>query len=103
MFIAAWEFVCKPQHQSRFLQAYGADGDWVRLFRQHPGFLRTECMQDAENPYRYIVLDYWATPAAYDDFRKTFRQAYLELDARCETLTEVETCIGRFCSANQRD
>lgn len=82
--------------QKAFEQAYGLHGDWVRLFRENPAYIRTELIQDASEPSRYLTLDLWVSEAAYDAFREGKRDEYRSIDARCEQMTEAERKVGRF-------
>lgn len=91
-----WEFRVGPERKAEFEAAYGPDGDWARLFRRAPGYLRTELLSDPERPGRYLTVDHWESRAACDAFRDRFRADFDELDARCEDLTESETKLGDF-------
>ena len=50
MFATAWAFVVRPENRRKFEQAYGSNGDWVRLFRGANGYLNTELHRDPGNP-----------------------------------------------------
>jgi quinol monooxygenase YgiN len=98
MFVAAWEFRAAPAAVAAFAAAYGPDGEWVRLMRGAPGYLGTETLQDRDDPLRFLVLDRWADEAALRAFRTREAARYDELDARCLSLTERESKLGRFRS-----
>ena len=95
-FIAAWEFQVKTNKQRAFERAYGPQGDWVRLFRQGEGYVRTEMFRDPEKPGRYVTLDFWTSRLAYLRFKGQHLAAYKALDKRCEKLTQSERRIGEF-------
>jgi heme-degrading monooxygenase HmoA len=95
-YVIIWEFKVRPGMQKAFEEAYGLHGDWVRLFRQNPAFIRTELIQDVNESNRYLTLDFWASEAAYEAFREGKRDEYKSIDARCEQMTEAEREVGRF-------
>jgi heme-degrading monooxygenase HmoA len=92
----AWEFEVAPGHEAAFVSVYGPDGDWVRLFRRAPGYVRTELFRDLVRPSRFVTLDHWESADAFAVFRSRFAEEYEALDARCATLTRSEREIGRF-------
>jgi len=96
MFVILWEFTIRPEHRTAFEHAYGPDGEWAELFRKCPGFVRCELIQDAEDPGRYVTLDYWEMPEAHVLGMQRIGAAYQELDARCDALTIRERRIGNF-------
>jgi ribosomal-protein-alanine acetyltransferase len=96
LFIVAWRFAVRPEHQRDFERAYGPHGDWVRLFRTGDGYLKTELHRDPENPSRYFTLDFWGSREQYEAFRERESAAYSSIDARCEHLTENEELLGDF-------
>ena len=58
--------------------------------------LGTELLQRSDDPREYLVLDRWASGAAYDAFRTRFSSEYRRLDRRFEELTEEEVFLGTF-------
>jgi [ribosomal protein S18]-alanine N-acetyltransferase len=96
LFIVAWAFEVKPEHQRAFEQAYGQHGDWVRLFRTGDGYIKTELHRDPKNTSRYITLDFWRSGEQYESFRGRAASSYREIDAKCEQLTEKEQLLGDF-------
>ena len=96
MVVIVWEFRVKAEARAAFERAYGSDGDWARLFRRAAGYLGTELLRDAADSARYLTIDRWSSPAAFDDFRRDFAQEYEETDRRCAELTESETRVGIF-------
>lgn len=91
-----WEYVVAPGRVDDFQRAYGPDGDWVRLFTETPGYLRTELHRDRSDPSRFVTIDYWESEAAWQAFRTWVAERFEALDAQCATLTTRETEIGRF-------
>jgi heme-degrading monooxygenase HmoA len=98
MFLALWEFEVKSGCEARFESVYGAQGDWVGLFRTDPNFLETRLLRDAAQPGKYITLDFWASRSAYEEFKELNHTAYSLIDKNCETLTNFERCLGMFDS-----
>lgn len=96
MYVIIWEFHVKRGQERAFEQVYGADGAWAQLFRQGDGYLSTELLRDTRDAQRYLTLDRWHSPEAYERFRAHQRTAYAALDEHCASLTEHETLLGTF-------
>ena len=96
MFVIIWEFTVRPEHRAEFEQVYGPVGAWAELFRRCPGYERSELLQDAETPERYVTLDYWQAPEAHMLGMRRIADAYQELDARCDAWTVRERRVGNF-------
>ena len=96
MFLIVWEYRVKPGQESAFWRAYGPGGEWVRFFRQGPGYFSTELLRDASEERRYLTIDRWSSRAAYDTFHAQRRAEYEAFDTAYEALTEQETLIGAF-------
>jgi heme-degrading monooxygenase HmoA len=95
-YLVAWEFDVQPGRETKFEEAYGSNGEWVRLFRHGAGFVRTELTRKPDDPRRYVTLDFWLSKAAYDEFRRQQEIEYAALDKLCEKLTERELELGRL-------
>lgn len=91
MFVTVWKFVVKPERASEFEQHYGPDGSWAALFRQSPGYVRTELFRGDQ--HEYLTLDYWENADAYRGFRDQRAAEYERLDAQMQALTEREEAI----------
>ena len=96
--VILWEFRIRDGMEGRFEQAYGPDGDWVKLFRQGEGFVRTELLRDPTETGRYLTLDYWTSEEAYERFRQQHAKEYQGLDSTCEALTWREAHLGSWVS-----
>lgn len=95
-FTYIWEYRVRPESIDRFLRLYGPSGDWVRLFREAIGYVRTELHQDINDSNRYVTVDYWTSETAYNDFRDEFASQFEEIDTMGDELTESETYLGGF-------
>lgn len=95
-FIYIWEFVAAPGKAVEFMDIYGTEGAWVKLFRRAPGYLRSELIQDSTDPQRFVTADHWESEEAWRAFREKFRHEYEDLDVLCEQVTVKEREIGRF-------
>jgi len=91
-----WTYLVRPGREGMFARIYGPDGDWVRLFRQADGYLRSELHRDRHRPRRFLSVDYWQSEEAYREFRQRFAAEFESLDDRCEELTEEEAHLGDF-------
>jgi quinol monooxygenase YgiN len=95
-FVVVWEFRVSVDARERFEIQYGPHGDWAALFAQSSEYVRTDLVQDSEDPLRFLTLDFWKSREAYEQFRQIHAAEYRAIDARCEALTEGEKEIGRF-------
>ena len=95
-YVYVWEFMVERERERDFERAYAADGEWVRLFRQATGYIRTELLRDRANPSRFVTIDYWASEAAFAAFRSRFAKEFEALDARFAAWTTSEKEVGRF-------
>lgn len=96
MFLVVWEFEIKPECADRFGSVYGADGDWVQLFRSDENYQLSILVQDPSRPHVYLTLDFWNSREAYEAFKRFHHEAYLSLDRASEDLTLSERHIGSF-------
>lgn len=94
MYIILWEFRVRPATRSRFIRAYGANGDWARLFRKAPGYFATLLLPDPANRLRFFTVDVWQSRRAFLNAKRRFAGEYHTLDATCEKLTASEHKIG---------
>ena len=91
-----WEFVVKPEAVARFRQAYGPEGDWATLFRQHAGYGGTTLLQDVASAQRFLTIDRWDDESHVRAMRHAAEREYRLLDAMFEELTLSEREIGVF-------
>ncbi len=97
MFVRIWRFAVAEPRREAFERAYGADGDWARLFGRQEGFVATELLRG--EPGVYVTIDRWRDEADWLRFRDAHDEAYRALDLECEALTLDETVIGDFVIA----
>ena len=100
MYVILWRFQTRTGMSRDFEEAYGAAGEWARFFARGVGYLGTELHPDPTTSGRYVTIDRWESKDAYERFRAANRSEYDRIDARCEALTDDETLIGRFDSAD---
>jgi heme-degrading monooxygenase HmoA len=94
--VRIWRYRVRGEKSTEFRSIYGATGAWVRLFASAPGYLGTELLEDEADPFSFATIDRWQTPEAFEWFKKTFADAYRELDEECAGLTEEESFVGAF-------
>jgi hypothetical protein len=87
MFLALWEFEVKSGCEVRFQSAYGAEGEWARLFRTDENFIETRLVRDGVRTDKFVTLDFWVSRSAYESFKELNHAAYLRLDRECQSLT----------------
>jgi len=91
-----WQFQVDPERESAFTRDYGPEGSWVHLFSTAEGYLGTELFHWKFPRLTYTTLDSWISREAYEAFKAENQDAYAELDAKCEALTQAERFIGIF-------
>ena len=90
MFVTLWEFEVKSGSEELFEQAYGPEGEWVRLFRRDARYRGTRLLRDVGRERVYVTMDMWESREAYDEFREKYAAEYAEIDRKCEGLTVTE-------------
>lgn len=95
-FAYVWEYSIHPERREEFLAAYHPEGEWAALFRRDPAYLGTKLLRDADDAYRFVTIDYWASREDRDAFRVQYRDAFDALDRRCEAYTKHEVFLGDF-------
>jgi heme-degrading monooxygenase HmoA len=101
MHAVVWRYRVAAGREAEFEALYGADGDWVRLFRRSGDFLGTDLYRDATQGDVYLSIDRWSARAAYDAFLQAAREDYATLDARGDALTVEETRLGVLFDADR--
>jgi heme-degrading monooxygenase HmoA len=96
--VIVWEFRVAARKRREFESAYGPLGEWARFFgrTRNNGYVETRLIRDAAIPTRYLTLDFWTSPQAYESFKKENQAEYHAIDQRCESLTKRESEVGRF-------
>jgi hypothetical protein len=95
-YIVVWEFQVKRECEAEFVEAYGPDGEWARLFRRSPEFLGVELLGSAGSSGRFFTLDHWGSESGLEVFLSAHATAYDVLDRRFGSLTVWERRIGGF-------
>jgi len=101
MHAVVWRYRVAAGREAEFEALYGADGDWVRLFRRSDDYLGTDLYRDATRGDVYLSIDRWSARAAYDAFLQATREDYATLDARGDALTVEETRLGVLFDADR--
>ena len=96
MFIVIWEYRVRAEKRAAFEEIYAAKGAWAELFKKGTGYIGTELLYSTENPEQYITVDRWASKKEYESFLSQWKNEYNKLDEQCGSLTEHESCLGRF-------
>lgn len=91
-----WTYEVDAAHREAFERAYGADGDWARLFARAQGFLEVVLLADAAVPGRYLTIDRWHDEAAFERFEAEHGEAYAALDDELANLSGRGTRLGGF-------
>ncbi|MFN2433370.1 MAG: antibiotic biosynthesis monooxygenase [Gemmatimonadota bacterium] len=94
--VVIWSFEVRPERAPEFERAYGPDGDWACLFARSGDYQGTEILHDHQRPGRYLTVDRWSSPEAYDAFHADHAAAYAALDGELGELTVRETPLGSY-------
>lgn len=95
-YIYLWVYEVSPEAVDDFCELYGPDGAWVALFRQAPGYLDTQLLEDRHQMGRFVTIDRWESEEAFSNFRAAFEDHFDHLDHLGEELTVRETPLGEF-------
>jgi ribosomal-protein-alanine acetyltransferase len=95
-FVVIWEFRVRPSKRRAFEKIYGPDGDWAKFFRRNKEYIRTDLIRDRQSPLRYLTLDFWTSPNAYQRFKKENQTEYAAIDKQCAVMTTKERLLGEF-------
>ena len=76
MYSYIWEFDVHPYHKDDFESSYGEEGEWVQLFRRHPGYVRSVLLRDKCDPFKFVTVDTWKSEKDYQTSRKQFTREY---------------------------
>ena len=79
-----------------FERVYGPEGEWAAFFRTGRGYVGTELLKDVEIPDRYLVVDRWETPEAYNEFVAEHREEYMRRVDDTALHYEHELRLGTF-------
>ena len=91
-----WEYEVKTEYLLQFKNTYGPDGDWAKLFRNCPGYLKTDLKCDVTDPNRFLTFDFWRSYAEYLAMKELIAEDYTILDKLCDAYTRSEKHIGIF-------
>jgi heme-degrading monooxygenase HmoA len=94
--VIALVFSYEVHDAAEFERVYGTDGEWAEFFRQGRGYIGTELLRDAEAPGRYLVVDRWESPDAYNAFVAEHRDAYMERVDATRFHYDSELRLGTF-------
>ena len=95
-YVIVWEFWTRPGVEAAFIEKYGPEGAWARLFRGSAGYIRTELVRDVVVDLRFLTLDYWQTEEEFSRFKQQNLAEYERLDEEFARFTEQETRLGAF-------
>ena len=96
MYCVIWEYLAKSGKEAAFERAYGPAGDWAALFARADGFVGVSLHRDVILPRRFIVIDRWSSPDAYEAFRSRYAVEYDALDKAYSALSDREAPLGSF-------
>jgi heme-degrading monooxygenase HmoA len=94
MYAVIWRYKVRPQAIDEFEQAYGPQGDWVRLFKLDKGFMNSELLRSTQEPDAFVTIDRWVSRDHFMAFLQRLGDAYAALDARMAGLTLMEMRLG---------
>jgi heme-degrading monooxygenase HmoA len=95
-YLRLWRYRVHADRLAEFIAAYGARGDWARLFGRSAGYRGTELLHDAQDPLRFVTIDRWASEADWQAFLAAHRADYRALDARLAPWCAKDVEIGNF-------
>jgi heme-degrading monooxygenase HmoA len=90
MHLIIWEFAVREEHLEDCIRAYGANGDWAKLFRLAEGYLGTQLLRSSQNSNVFLTVDRWESAASFGKFQQRSGAEYKKLDTRFEGYTMSE-------------
>ena len=94
MLVHIWEYRVRPGCEAAFVEHYGSEGAWVRLFRRTRGHRGTELYRDRAESDRFVTVDRWDSEEVYRAFRDAVGSEFEALDRACEAFTVLERPLG---------
>jgi heme-degrading monooxygenase HmoA len=94
--VIALVFSYEVAEPGEFEPAYGPKGEWAQFFARGRGYVGTELLRDAEHPTRYLVVDRWESPDAYNAFVEANRAEYMRLVDETAFHYSHELRLGTF-------
>jgi heme-degrading monooxygenase HmoA len=94
MYAIVWRYQVKPESVDAFVETYGSEGDWARLFRLDKGFIGTELLRSTDDGLVFVTIDRWRSRDHFTAFMQRLGDAYAALDERTEGMTELEVRLG---------
>lgn len=98
-FLRLWRYRPAPGRETEFVSAYGADGNWARLFRRADGYLGTVLLPGAPGSGIYLTIDRWQAEADWDRFLAAPREEYHRLDQLLAPLCVEDVEIASFAES----
>ena len=93
VYVRVWEYQVPAEHVEAFVAAYGADGDWARLFRRGRGYGGTDLYRAADGSARFLTVDRWDDEAAWAGFVARWRTESGALGAELAGLTSANRVL----------
>jgi len=94
--VIAIVFSYEARDDEEFERAYGAEGEWAEFFLGAAGYVGTEVLRDLEMPGRYLVIDRWESPEAYNTFISEHQAEYVERSDDARVYYDHELRFGTF-------
>jgi heme-degrading monooxygenase HmoA len=94
--VLALLFQYDVRDDEEFERVYGPEGEWASFFRTGTGYIGTELLKDVEVPGRYLVIDRWESPEAYNAFVADHRDDYMRRVDETAFHYERELRLGTF-------
>ena len=89
-------FTYDVRDPEEFERVYGPEGAWAQFFGSGAGYIGTELLREVELPGRYLVVDRWDSPDAYNAFVESHREEYMRRVDETAFLYEQELRLGTF-------
>ena len=94
MFVRVFQYTTTPGRCEEFEHAYGADGEWVRLFAASAGYMGSTLERADDDRYR--TQDLWRSASHFTAFLAANQEAYDAIDRMYGPLKLTEEHCGHF-------
>ena len=96
MYKIIWQYRVNAEHINKFMELYGPNGEWDKLFGKSRDFQGTELLNQEGSDNIFITIDNWNSKEAYDAFIKDNRTDYNNIDQIGDAYTNSEKLIGLY-------
>ena len=85
MFQVIWEIQVRFKEREKFEKFYDPKGEWVKFFTKSSAYQGTDVLESGEGDGTFLVIDEWLSEEDFNDFIKSNKSAYNQLEEKAQT------------------